>query len=61
MNEQKYRGVVEDRMSENFFKTKFYTTWESAHHAAEKLARRKGIYQSDRWIVTVVDQEGEIR
>jgi len=50
-----YRGLVIDRMGDNSKKTIKYPTWEAAHEAAEKLAKRHGIYHSDRWYIDVED------
>ena len=51
---QGYRGVVKDRMESDNHYTKYHTTWEEAHHAAERLAKRLGLYESQRWEIIVI-------
>jgi len=50
----KYQGQVRDRMtSEIVKKTKWYTTWEQAHRAADTKT-----WQAARYQIEVVDADG---
>lgn len=49
----KIYGYVIDRMSDTVVgRTTGKTTWEQAHHAAEALAKRKGL-TGDRYAIKV--------
>ena len=50
-----YRGQITDRMGSDNHQTMLHTTWEAAHHAAEKLAKKLGRYQPERWSIDVID------
>ena len=44
-NTQYYYGEVFNKFENKVTNTtRKYTTWEAAHHAAEKLAKRIGVY-----------------
>jgi hypothetical protein len=48
----KYRGIIIDRLSSDHRWTRYYMTWEAAHHAAERMAKRIG-HTGDRYRIDV--------
>jgi len=53
----RYRGQVVDRLGRlSSHQTRWYTTWEAAHHAAEALAKRLSLYHLDRWAIKVKEE-----
>ena len=49
-----YIGFILDRLNNSIVaKTRCYYTWEEAHHMLEKLAKRKGLYKSNRYSLVV--------
>lgn len=55
----KYQGRVIDRLDNKAVvtKTTYKETYEAAHHAAEALAKRRGLYNSDRYSIIVEEEE----
>lgn len=55
----KYKGQVIDRMSEHCSRvlcsTRNKSTYEEAHHAAELLAKRRQVYDSQRYSIDVIE------
>ena len=55
----KYKGQVTDRMSEHcsyvLCSTHRKSTYEEAHHAAEVLAKRRQVYDSQRYSINVIE------
>ena len=56
----KYRGIIVDRLENNNHKTKWHTSWIEAHLAAANLAKRLGLYNSVRYTIRVVDDDGNV-
>ena len=55
MTNTKYFGLVIDRCGDNNHRTRANPTWDAAHHAAETLAKRLGLYHDDNYAIDVDD------
>ena len=57
----KYRGIIKNRLSGEVRKTRYYPTYERAHHQAESLGIR--VYRrNDNWeidVITIIEEEEE--
>jgi hypothetical protein len=48
MKTTKYRGAIINEITGNARQTNWYNTYQAAHDAAEKLAKRKEVYANCR-------------
>ena len=57
----KYKGQVIDRLNGRYRNTQRKDTYEEAHHAAERLARRRSEYTENYYIKVVKVEEENLR